>query len=619
MISKNSKFLPWIAGVIAVLTFAASIPFCRYSLAEWHNKKAVRIYNRAPEEAMVHLEKAVRLNRRNPVYHLNLGLSYMNKVSDMALDSFLMQEKIDLPDSAVSCFENSVGNSFNESIPILNLAFAYAVSSDEYKALALLEPLIEQEHCWLPVLICYGMILERLGNEEDTEEFIFTVIGNNPIVLESRYFAELKTRNPAIADAALGRAIANAKAEYENNGNPQSTAKFGELEYLGGNIAFAETLLRESVAELPSMNRPWLFLGRIEEGKGNMKSALTCYGNAVQLDRYDALPVFFRARAKGRDYVGAEQMRELLSLEQRMDFRLRYMSVPASSILWVNGFEEYCTYDFQGEIEQDRYERNIAVMNRAFASRDSLNITSLQDLTALMAQELSGTPCEAGLLDVYPETLRIILDRTDKLQFIESCVALALTAGNMSITDGGNGSACRYDLLSDNIRCLRYRDGVVSRFSDRLFYFSEWAGQANENGLLEEYTSQFGHEYRQSFSYLSDHLSFLPNVSNDPGCKDDVLKAERCLEDNNPYYIIPAEEMNEAIYNYLQNGDIVAVVSDRKGEDVSRVGIVCRQDPSPQLVYASNKAKKVIAEDLRQVCQSCSGIRTFRIKTPDSK
>lgn len=608
----NNTHILYVEAVLAIIAIVMGIMCLRYSSSRRNNLKAVQKAENAPAEARTYLKKGVKLNPYNPVLHLNLGLLYSSEYECLSLESLLRKECRSLPDSTIMEFRKAVDYSENEPIPLLNLAFVYIFMGDEAKATDLLAPLVEQNFCWDPVRILYGLLLEKQGRIDLAQEIFTKAVLQTPIVMKSQFFSELRERNPHLAQAIVAGARISARQEYELSENPLNTAVLGEIEYIEGDVINAEIHLMEALSALPSMNRPWLFLGRIEESKGNKQKALDCYKKAVRLDGHDALPVYFNARAEGKTSVIAEQMLPLLTIEPRMDLQGRYGAAVMTEPLVVPEFERYCTYDYVKEMECERYNGNVKILSDVLSSFEHDADSSVSELVASIAEQLLGIPYEAGLLDVYPEKLRVYLDKTDNLHFIETCLSMALTVnGKQEETDIPISDI--YISLCDNIRSLRYRDGVISKFSDRIFYFTEWAEQAQTKGLLQEYSDQFGHEYEQSFSYLSDHLMYLPQIGREPKAREETLEIERLLSQKNPYFAISPNEMNPEFFNNLQTGDIVALVSDRKGEDVSRAGIIMKTDESIQFITASYKEKKVISEDFRNALEGGKAIRAFRI------
>lgn len=599
--------------VFGVVVIAAGVLCKRFSASERNNVKAVQKAEIMPEEALEYLQKAVRLNPDNPVIHLNLGLLYSYGHNEYSIDNFIKQQRSSVSDLTVAEFEKAVYYSENEPIPVLNLAIANAIQGKETEAIQLLKPLVKQNFCWLPVRVLYGLLQERQECMDMARDALTEAVLQTPIVMESQFFYDLRERNECLAKAIIEGAKQSAQCEYQTTENPLATAILGEIEFIEGNVEIAEKYLKEAVSALPSMNRPWLFLGRIEDTRGNKKLALDYYNKAAQLDKYDALPVYFKAKIEGKAAVVAEQMQPLLSLEPRRDMRGRYGTSTMMEPLIMPDFERYCTYDYAEEIEQTRYSSNIDILNNVLEVLDLEADSTKGKLAASIAEKMIGTPYEAGLLDAYPERLRVYLDKTDNLHFIESCVAITLLVNEKraEIIDVPTREA--YEVLCRIIESLRYRVGVISSFTDRIFYFSEWVEQARDMGLIEEYSSLFGHEYNLVFSYLSDHLAYLPQAGREPNAREKVKEIEKKMSENYHLYAISPNEMTSEFYKYLQDGDIVALVSDRKGEDVDRIGIVKKTETSLMIISASYKEKKVIAEDFKASAENCKAIRMCRL------
>ena len=80
------------------------------------------------------------------------------------------------------------------------------------------------------------------------------------------------------------------------------------------------------------------------------------------------------------------------------------------------------------------------------------------------AKDLLGQPYVAGTLEELPEEkLCIYLTRTDCILFVETCLGLVRAA-----RQEGDFEAFASELLQS-----RYRDGVCSRYEDRLHYTTE--------------------------------------------------------------------------------------------------------------------------------------------------
>lgn len=598
-------FIAALFSAVLALTFMVYVWQLR--LAERNNRKAVIEAVSNPEESMSRLEKAMDMDGRNPVYPFNLSLLLAGR-ENLSVEEFLSSEPKAVPDTVFSMLEKAVLLSSDEPVFLLNLAIANCLRGDLDVALSQLGPLVGQEYCWSPVRIVYGMILENKGDRESAKEAYVRAIMQSPIVLESRFFRDLVGRDADFANDVRESAFIKTIELYEQNPTPLLEASLGEQAFLAGKKE-AAFWLQDALSRQPSMNRPWLFLGRLADENGRKEEALSCFEKSVKLDESDALSQFFLAVHKESSLFHAERYRDMLSYEMRGDVSYRWKAAITSSFLIIPGLEEYCTFDFVEQINSMQKEANLKVLTDVLHGLQGYENVPCSELPVIIASELAGTRCEAGLLDVYPERLRVMLDRTDNLHFIEMCLALAMTIKEPQ----ADSMASFYAAYCGHVQRLRYRNGAATKFSDRIFYFSEWIRQAEAYGLLEEYTQRYGEEYGQTFSYLSDHLMFLPQIGREPTAREDVLAMERQLDESGPYYWIAPDMATDELANIIRHGDILAIVSDRKGEDVLKAGFVFKQGEEVKFIHASMQEKKVVIDAFPSKEEMRKGIRLFSI------
>lgn len=595
--------------VIAALAMMLALSTSRLGRAERNNRKAVSNSSITPEESTILFQKAIQIDKANPIYNFNLGLHYVARRESLSACELFWNNSVSFPDSALVLLANAVTLSSKEPVFLLNQALIDDLSGNRNVAIALLEPMTRHNHCWTPIRLVFGLLQEKEGNKEQARQAYTQAIIQSPIVLESPFYKELIKRNQSLANMARIAALEETRALLIQKPSPLCRASLGEQEYYAGNWEEAVSILAEALAEQPSMNRPWMFLGRIAEEYGNLKKATDCYEKAVLLDKEDALAAYFMARIKGGASVRVEQMQDMISNSQRIGLLSRYKSRVLTPYLIVPDLEMYCTYDYVGEIQANQYRVNLRVQENLRAKMAGKEAIPLSGLTAEVAAFFVGTPCEAGLLDIWPERLRIRLDKTDPLHFVEMCIVLAETL--KANVDASPESF--YESYCERIQQLRYRKGIVEKFSDRIYYFSEWAAQAQGLNLLEENTRQYGHAYVQRFSYLSDHLMFLPLIGKEPHAKEEVLDIEKKLNASGPFFLISPDEITNELQAEFQNGDLIAFVSDRKGEDVSRLAFVQREGEKIWFVQASLRDKKITKVECPLQEEVGKGVRLFRI------
>lgn len=576
-----------------------------YSRAERLNAKALRIRETDLNASCKYVRDAIKLNPSNPIFHLNLALLEYDDTKNISLDTLLAFKKISLPDSIVSCLETSYDYANNEPVSVSNLAFAYSLEGRYSDAKSILEPLIDMNHCLDEIRILYGLIQEHEGNYSEASLSYSLAIMESPIVLESSFFKELSERNPQLAQQVRNNAISRIEDAVINRNNPLDKAVLGELLFYNGDFIKADSLLNRAVIEIPSMNRPWMYLGRIAEYQEDTLSASAYYEKSSRLDANDPLPNYFLKKMQGRTLLSTEMMYEDKTfLEEKTNIHIRFGSTVLTPPFLIKGFNRYCSYDYIDDIRQEQEMKNQQILEDIYDKVIDNGVETVAKLAPQIAKISIGLPYESGLLEVIPEELRIVLDKTDNMRFIEQCLAMAITL---------SGTAdCNYTHFCEIIQSLRYRDGKLSQYSDRIFYPSEWFMQAEQMGILKEYTNKFGHEYQQLFSYHSTNISYLPQIGFEYELSKKVSKNEYDLSNNYTYSIITYEDIDEQLIDYIEDGDILAFVSDKKGMDISDIAFVSKSIEGMFLIYASAKEKKVIRQEFSISEYIGKGFRMFR-------
>lgn len=237
---------------------------------------------------------------------------------------------------------------------------------------------------------------------------------------------------------------------------------------------------------------------------------------------------------------------------------------------------------------------------------------SMPEMLIACAKHYLGTPYVAGSLEKVPERLIINAGETDCILFVEMCLATCLTA-----RDGGG-----FQEYCDNVRNLRYRDGIVDGYASRIHYTSEWIRQAERRGVLEEVTSSIGGKpFPQTFSFMSTHTdSYAQLASGDAAAKKELSRiraAEQSLSADR-YWLLRKADVS-AHMEEIRDGDIICFDTAVNGLDIAHVAFAFRQNGRLTFIHASSAAGKVIinpaplAEYLNSR-RSLDGIRILRVK-----
>lgn len=220
-----------------------------------------------------------------------------------------------------------------------------------------------------------------------------------------------------------------------------------------------------------------------------------------------------------------------------------------------------------------------------------------------------GTPYVAGTLEQDPEMLTVYMDKTDCILFVEMCLAFSLTLKEENPD---------FESYCDNLRQLRYRDGVAEDYSSRLHYTSEWIRQASDRGLMEEITAEIGGiAWPQEFSFMTTHTDSYRQLKEDPSLVEKIRSAEKYLN-SFEYYYIPKADI-ASCEHLIRNGDIICFNSTTKGLDIAHVGYAYWQEGRLTFIHASSVEmevvinKKPLTEYISGI-KSNNGIRVIRLK-----
>lgn len=222
------------------------------------------------------------------------------------------------------------------------------------------------------------------------------------------------------------------------------------------------------------------------------------------------------------------------------------------------------------------------------------------------ANQLTGTPYKEATLEGTPEMLTIDMSEFDCTTFVETVLALALTAEERRWS---------WRDFIHNLQQLRYRGGNIDGYSSRLHYMSDWVIDNTSMGFVRDYTSAVGNANYivKSLDFMTEHRDSYPALS-------DSTEYARMKTRENAYrgHRYPYIKKSGVKGAQLRDGDIVMLVTSAKGLDVSHIGLITMKDKTPYLLHASSKAGKVVIDPLPlteylRKQTSTQGIRVIRL------
>lgn len=258
-----------------------------------------------------------------------------------------------------------------------------------------------------------------------------------------------------------------------------------------------------------------------------------------------------------------------------------------------------------------------------YTQADSLYVVTLlkegaqaphdEPLTLFFARKLLHRPYGGAKRTPSGEQLTVCLSRVDCVTLVEHVMALAITVAN--------GSQ-HWDDYLHWLRMLRYQDGRLAGYSSRNHDFSQWIQSGERLGLMREVMpdSATSVPMKLTLNYMSKHPDAYPVLKSDATQRRLIAEMERKASGSTVRYIPKTRvgDTREALGKCIQNGDILAITTNKAGLDVSHVGFaVWGEDGKLHLLNASSLHRKVVLEPqtLFQYMQrqpSQTGIRVVR-------
>lgn len=229
------------------------------------------------------------------------------------------------------------------------------------------------------------------------------------------------------------------------------------------------------------------------------------------------------------------------------------------------------------------------------------------------ARKLKSVPYVARTLEGGErERLVVNLRQLDCTTYVENVIALYLCIKNGKTTFR---NFCNY------LRNIRYENGIVT-YPTRLHYFSYWIEQNTLTGIVREIVPQDSSVTEDSeydIYYMSSNPEKYPALRKDTSLIDDIAEMEKYFDGKTYRYIPKAKLKNpESLQAYIKDGDIIAIVTNTKGLDISHIGFAAWHKGNLHLLNASSIHKKVVEEPMSLYKYmmrhpSQTGIRIIRV------
>lgn len=211
---------------------------------------------------------------------------------------------------------------------------------------------------------------------------------------------------------------------------------------------------------------------------------------------------------------------------------------------------------------------------------------SYNDLLTSIAQSFLGSRYKASTLENDSrESLTVNLQEFDCQTFVETCIALTVTAKNGTHT---------FDAYCSNLRDIRYRNNSANSYTERLHYLSEWITDNESNGMISDETCAISSDtFSVKINFMSKHSEAYPALKKHPEYIAVIDSVERALSSTKVFYLIPKDKIQN-IEDKLHSGTIACITTNIEGLDFSHIGIIYEQDGVMRLIHASSDKHQVV-------------------------
>ena len=220
-----------------------------------------------------------------------------------------------------------------------------------------------------------------------------------------------------------------------------------------------------------------------------------------------------------------------------------------------------------------------------FAMDKNLRIKSASEIISTVGKNFIGTEYKAAALEREgEETLIVNLKGLDCTTFLENSIVFArlIKKNNTSFNDYLN-----------ELKFIRYRNGVINGYPSRLHYFSDWIFDNVQKNIVKDITKELGGiPIKFTVNFMSEHPLLYLHLKENPDFIP-IIKSQEDSITRRIYFYIPKENV-ALVEAKLHDGDLIAFTTGIKGLDIGHVGIAIREnDGRIYILHAPQAGTKV--------------------------
>lgn len=223
-----------------------------------------------------------------------------------------------------------------------------------------------------------------------------------------------------------------------------------------------------------------------------------------------------------------------------------------------------------------------------------------------------GTPYVGGTLDKErEERLTVNASELDCTTLVETSLAMAMT-----VSEGKR----EFATFCENLKKIRYRSGECKGYDSRLHYFSWWVADGAKKGIVHEISGKaFGGRQLLNLCFMSSNPDKYMQLNGDSALTAAIARHEAPFRQKEIHFLQKAQLKGTKKSLPVRDGDIIALVTNIKGLDVTHMGIAVWVKGKLHMLHASSKEKNVILDptplhDYLAPRKSCPGVRVVRVK-----
>ena len=273
-------------------------------------------------------------------------------------------------------------------------------------------------------------------------------------------------------------------------------------------------------------------------------------------------------------------------------------------------------------VEQNTHQQSFEV--RKANKADSIRIVGLlkegnaleKDVNIVMfyARKFLGKPYVAYTLDQeLEERLVVNTEGLDCTTYVENVMALTICT-KRKLTS--------FKDFCNVLAQVRYVGGKVA-YTTRQHYFTYWISDNIKEALIADVdlpAAPLSQKRKPKVDYMTTHVSSYKMLNAHREWLPDIKKMEQVVNATSFSYI-PKEQLKDSgkYSKYIKDGDIIGIVTNKAGLDISHVGFAVWHKGQLHLMNASSLHKKVVDEPMTlyqylQKQTSSVGIRVVRIR-----